>query len=315
MMVSVIIPTFNRVTFIRDTVDSVLSQTVHDMEVIVIDDGSTDGTGELIRTHYAKEPRVRYIWQENAERSVARNHGIRVATGEFIAFIDSDDLWHPTKLERQMECFMANPQLVMVHTDWCQLYEDGIIVPIGMKDPSCAQGNMFGAMVYHNLIGTATPLVRRWVFDQIGGFNEDRRLLCFEDWEMWTRIAVLGPVGYITEVLATRRRHAGNTEKAVDPMVYRRFVETIVRSVKRPQRCVAITSARQRFWVEINRAVQRQDIAVARSYFWNGMACLGPRFLIEAISTRWTIGNLIFGSQIARTLLAFWQRRYLRHRA
>ena len=113
-MVSVVIPTHNRVEFIGETVDSVLAQTYTDLEVIIVDDGSSDGTGDYIRSRYADDSRVRYIWQENAERSAARNRGIDEARGEFVAFLDSDDLWLPKKLELQMQIMEARPEVVMV---------------------------------------------------------------------------------------------------------------------------------------------------------------------------------------------------------
>ena len=105
--VSVVIPTYNRQRLVQDTIDSVLRQTFGDLELIVIDDGSTDDTRRVLQDRYGT--RIRYVYQENQGESAARNHGIALAGGEYVAFVDSDDLWHPQKLERQVEVFEADP--------------------------------------------------------------------------------------------------------------------------------------------------------------------------------------------------------------
>ncbi|MFA5975531.1 MAG: glycosyltransferase family 2 protein [Elusimicrobiota bacterium] len=113
-LVSVIIPTFNRAYCLRRAIDSILNQTHRNVEVIVVDDGSTDETRELMRSAYAQEPRVRYVYQENAGVSAARNHGLSLARGEFISLLDSDDEWYPWKLSVQLACLNFLPGVGMI---------------------------------------------------------------------------------------------------------------------------------------------------------------------------------------------------------
>jgi glycosyltransferase involved in cell wall biosynthesis len=249
-LVSVIIPTFNRRTLICETVDSVLAQTHRNIEVIVADDGSTDGTGELLETKYSGESRFRCIRQDNAERAAARNTGIKAARGEYIAFLDSDDLWRPKKLERQLECFAKNPALVMVHCACSTIDDHGQTTGqlFSTETDSMPEGFIFEQLVCWNAVGAATPVVRRELFDRIGLFNEDPRVLCFEDWEMWTRIAALGPVGYVREALASYRVHTGNTYHPPDRIGYTAFLDGIIATVPKAQRRVARVACVEHYW-------------------------------------------------------------------
>src|SRR5579863_7279546 len=115
-LVSIIIPTFNRAYCIRHTVDSVVAQTHANWEVLIVDDGSTDGTRELIASTYSHDPRIRYLYQPNAGVSHARNTGIAESHGEFVAFLDSDDVWKPWKLAVQLACLAGQPEIGMVWT-------------------------------------------------------------------------------------------------------------------------------------------------------------------------------------------------------
>ena len=112
-LVSVIIPTYNRSRFLGEALDSALNQTYKEQEIIVVDDGSTDGTSQLMREY---EPRIRYIYQERSERSSARNRGVSESCGEYIAFLDSDDLWLPEKIERQVKILNENEGIGVVYT-------------------------------------------------------------------------------------------------------------------------------------------------------------------------------------------------------
>ncbi len=117
-LVSVVVSSYNRADYVAETVESVMGQTYPKIDLIVIDDGSTDATGEVIRRYGDK---VHYVWQANSERASARNHGLRLAKGEFIAFLDSDDLWLPEKVERDVNFLCANPRFGLVYTDYVQI--------------------------------------------------------------------------------------------------------------------------------------------------------------------------------------------------
>src|SRR4030065_572228 len=114
--VSVVIPCYNNISYLRECLDSVLNQTLTDYEVILIDDGSTDGTSEIIQSYL---PRIKYLRQPNQGPAAARNAGIEAASGECIAFPEADDLWYPEKLEVQLKFMEANPRFAWVYTDMC----------------------------------------------------------------------------------------------------------------------------------------------------------------------------------------------------
>lgn len=206
--VSIIIPTYNNAQFLPATLESVFQQTFQDYEIIVIDDGSTDNTREVL-TPYLH--RIHYLYQENQERSAARNYGISFAQGEFIAFLDSDDLWFPHKLERQVTVMDEHPEVVLVFsqaryvdsqgnpTAFCGEWVDGKPA----KDVEVR--SFFEDFVQGNVVygGGSTALVRREVLHQAGLF--DTQITHGEDWDLWWRISAKGVFAYIPEPLTYYR--------------------------------------------------------------------------------------------------------------
>jgi glycosyltransferase involved in cell wall biosynthesis len=174
---SVIIPTFNRERLVARAVESVLAQTLPPDEVIVIDDGSTDGTHDALAVF---GNRIRYIFQPNAGVSAARNHGLREATGRYVGFLDSDDEWLPHKLERQVAFLESHPEIDFVG---CPGTTDDRVVPLNLfRDPS-QQFRQFLIRPY--FANPSRYLVRRECFEKFGLFDESMR--CAEDWELWLR--------------------------------------------------------------------------------------------------------------------------------
>jgi glycosyltransferase involved in cell wall biosynthesis len=213
--ISVIIPCYNSASTIRETLESVLSQTYRDLETVVVDDGSTDQTKEIVLT---MAPQIKYLYQENSGQSAARNEGIRAATGEFIAFVDSDDLWLPKKMEKQMHA------LTQHQADWCYcdcLYfrdTDQKILGVYSKliyPPQ--QGWIAPSLILGNCLASPTPIVRRSLLEKTGLFDESPMIRSREDWELWLRIAVQAPVIYIPEALCKHRIHAGSITFAENP--------------------------------------------------------------------------------------------------
>ena len=295
--VSVIIPTYNRVAFIGDTVDSVLAQSFPDLEVIVVDDGSTDGTADLLHSKYAAEPRVRPVWQANAERSVARNTGIREARGAWLAFLDSDDLWRPDKLARQMAALEADPSLVMAHGAYERVDEttgraDAVVISGGEGRVS---GHVFWSLVDSNPVSSATPVIRRSIVERCGGFTLNRRLLCFEDWDLWTRVAYHGRVAYIDVPLATHRLHRGNTERPVTGAVYRQFIASILAAVMPADAPRVRAVATGRFMDLMREAMRDAGTGAARGVLAEAVRAVGPRFLREVSADRWLVAELLVG--------------------
>ena len=192
--VSVIIPTYNRREILARALDSVLGQTHQPHEVWVVDDGSTDGTAQMLAADY---PDVRVIMQENRGVSAARNAGISACSGQWIALLDSDDSWLPTKLERQLDAISANPDLRLCHTDeiWIR---NGVRI-----NPKHKHQKRGGWIFEHCLplccISPSSVLIHREVFEAIGLFDEE--LVACEDYDYWLRFCSRQPVLYVDELL------------------------------------------------------------------------------------------------------------------
>jgi glycosyltransferase involved in cell wall biosynthesis len=284
-MVSVVIPTHNRKDFIGETVDSVLAQTYTDLEVIVVDDGSTDGTGDYMRSRYADDARVRYIWQENAERSAARNRGIDEARGEFVAFLDSDDLWLPKKLELQMQVMEARPKVVMVlcWTSNIGLVEGQSVFTLLPEKEDCETEGFHQRLVALNRIISATPVIRKSIFEQCGKFCLDDKVICFEDWELWIRVACFGKVDTVPRILAIRRHHPGNTEKPIAPPDYRVIASNVRKNLPVEKWQELHQSALMSYWERYRQQPPRSFAERMRGLI-GGFAIFGSQFSHEIFS-------------------------------
>jgi glycosyltransferase involved in cell wall biosynthesis len=198
-LISCIVPVFNGERYLAEALDSMLAQTYRPIEVIVVDDGSTDGTRQVV-TSYGD--RVRYFWQPNAGPPRARNLGLSLVKGEFVAFLDADDLWHPEKLERQMERFEARPKL-----DLCVAYLETFWVPELHEEQARFQGHRLSQPLPGYV--TVTLLARRNLFDTVGYFDTSRRVGDPMDW--FLRAAEQGTVmELLPDVLVYRRFHENN---------------------------------------------------------------------------------------------------------
>lgn len=205
--VSIIIPTYNRANVITDSINSILNQTYDEYELLIIDDGSTDNTEEVINSLASASnagSRIRYIkMPENKGVAAARNEGIRQAQYDYIAFQDSDDYWNPDKLEKQMAYFAditsginsgtsstAGRETALLYCPYECQKQDGstILVPDENISLSEKQGNIYEYMLRRNTIGTPSVLLRKECLEKTGLFNEDLR--CLEDWELFLRISM-----------------------------------------------------------------------------------------------------------------------------
>ncbi|WP_197444374.1 glycosyltransferase family 2 protein [Maioricimonas rarisocia] len=174
--ISAVVPAYNAADTIARTIQSILDQTLPVCEVIVVDDGSKDETARIIDRFGAP---VRRITQENAGPNAARNHGVREARGEWIAFLDSDDRWLPNKLERMLPLLQDDPQTGVVH---CYTVDE--------RSWHKYDGELTFDMLWdHNYVGTSTAIVRKAAWKSVGGFDEDRSLIGAEDYNMWLRMA------------------------------------------------------------------------------------------------------------------------------
>lgn len=214
LKVSVIIPAYNAMNYLPETLKSVLRQSFADFEVLIIDDGSSDNLVQWVSE--LLDPRVKLISQNNQGVSVARNTGITHAQGEFVAFLDADDLWEPTKLEKQVRYLEDNPEVGLVYTWTAFIDQSGKFT--GILLASHAEGNVWEQIVVLDMISTgSSPMVRRNCFDSVGLF--DPHISGGEDRDMWTRIAAHYPLGVIKEPLTLYRRHPNNTTKNCKKMV------------------------------------------------------------------------------------------------
>ena len=199
--VSIIIPAFNAEGRIREALDSVFEQTFTDFEVIVVDDGSQDGTvGDL----QAFASRITLIRTDNRGPGAARNTGVAASRGRYIAFLDADDTWLPDKLQFQMEYLARYPQTGLLHTAACApgaVRRHRWLTDLAFQAPSDRFCEIFQTDIDVN---TLTVVVPRAVFDEAGGFDECREIHV-EDWDLWLRISAAHPVGYIDMPTAVRR--------------------------------------------------------------------------------------------------------------
>ena len=192
--VSIIIPTFNRSDYITTALDSVLAQTYKDYEIIIIDDGSSDDTKEVLKPY---QDNIHYFYHDNKGIPATRNKGIREATGDFIAFLDSDDYWLPEKLERQIECFCKNSHYGMVATRCSSITPDG---RLRKKNRPGKSGWVLIDLFKANFIRTSSAMIKKECFEKVGLFDES--LPECEEYDLWLRITRKYPIGFINEPLA-----------------------------------------------------------------------------------------------------------------
>ncbi|WP_405420009.1 glycosyltransferase family 2 protein [Marinobacter flavimaris] len=199
-LVSIVTPTYNRSDFLPEAIESVLSQTYENLELIIVDDGSTDDTQALVES-YQKDPRIRYFYQSNQGQSAARNRGIAESRGDFICFLDSDNAWVPHKLERSLLAFERFPEAQVVYGDNILIDENS--VEIGRNNMRRHSGKITDRLLNDNFVSMNTTMTRRQCFDEMGGFNEADRIA--EDYELWLRFSTKFEFRYIPELLGFYR--------------------------------------------------------------------------------------------------------------
>lgn len=217
MRISVIIPTYNRAGLIERAVKSVVDQTVKPQEVIVVDDGSSDNTREVVES--IQSPLVKYVYRKNGGAGAARNTGVKEAAGDWIAFHDSDDMWRPDKLEKQVKYIKEHSDAGLVYSSYEMHLEDGtsILMP-GKKDDLPLEGNVFVPLLVRNTVGAPTVVVRKELFEKAGGFDESLRSL--EDWDFAIRFARDNVIGFLDDITMDAyrvdRSVSANTADAFD---------------------------------------------------------------------------------------------------
>jgi glycosyltransferase involved in cell wall biosynthesis len=205
--VSVVIPTYNHARFLRQAIDSALGQTLPPREVIVIDDGSSDGTPDIVAEY---GHRIRAVRHTNRGVAATRNAGAALATGELLAFLDADDVWRPRKLELQAERFRREPSLGLVH---CGVEEIDAHGKVLRRQPDGLEGSKVAAemLLFRGptiLGGGSGVMISRAAFAAVDGF--DARLSTSADWDLYYRLTTRFPVGFVAEPLLQYRLHGSN---------------------------------------------------------------------------------------------------------
>jgi glycosyltransferase involved in cell wall biosynthesis len=261
-LVSVVIPTHNRAYCLPEAIDSALQQTYPNVEVVVVDDGSTDETPAMMAQRYGSDARVRYVRQAKSGTNVARNHGLRTARGEMIALLDSDDAFLPWKLELQVACLEAVPEAGMIWSDM-DAFDDTAQVqprylrrmysnyerfstekifassrPLAPIVPGLAtqvgaarlyHGDIFGPMVMGNLVHTSTSVIRRERLEKIVGFDE-QLVRSGVDFDFHLRTCREGPVAFAD--VSTIRYRIGGTDAMSHPARRVKMAENFMRTIK-----------------------------------------------------------------------------------
>lgn len=183
-----------------------MNQTYRDLEIVVLDDGSTDDTSQVVRQYGTN---IRYIRQENGGLPAARNRAIEASSGEFLALLDSDDWWEPSKLAEQVPILEQDPQLGLIYSDLRVVYDDGAILPSFLASrPLATSGYVFDRLLQSGFILPSTVLLRRTCLEQVGMFDESMR--SHEDIDLWLRICQKWKVALVPEPLTHRRQGAAN---------------------------------------------------------------------------------------------------------
>jgi glycosyltransferase involved in cell wall biosynthesis len=281
-LVSVVIPTYNTAKYISYTLDSVFQQTFKDYEVIVVDDGSTDNTKAVLKPYMQK---VSYIYQENSGRSEGRNTGIKAASGKYIAFLDSDDLWTPTKVEEQVALMEKHQEIDFLFGDKQRFSDDGTILIQSMFLEKGYDKEFFGHELYvkdpykklleEPYIPTGTVIMKTECFDEIGFFDKD---IYAEDWEFWLRVALFKTLAYADELWELERDRPGSGSKNLKA-VYLSRIHTLEKHEREYQAHLNDLA------VDLNKEIHKAYLNVGY-FFLKSQKTMARQFFVKALSRK-----------------------------
>lgn len=283
-LVSVVIVTYNKEDTLASAIESVLRQTFQDFEILVVDDGSTDGTSQIVGSFGSK---VRYLPKQNGGTGSARNLGIREARSPFVAFLDGDDLWLPNKLELQMAAFEREPEILAVQ---CGAYCVNPCLEV-LEERTCTpiRDTLLDFLLFNNLPAFASAVVvRRNTLLALGGFGED--LVILSDWDMACRLARAGTLRSVSELLVLYRHYPSNQSRSVDIHIesgeksLRRFFKdpTLDRSIRRRESLV---------WA-------RFYAMLSGGYLRNGDYPKAFSWTRKALATSWRVAPYVLGMPV-----------------
>lgn len=285
--VSVIIPIYNAQATIAEALDSVLAQVYADYEVIVVNDGSTDGSEAVIRRYVTDgKADIIGVTQKNKGAAAARNAGIRIARGELIAFLDADDLWDTDKLKTAVETLEAHPGVMLVFSDMRHSVDGKMVHASYLHERGyrhIASGQIYDNLLKENFIFTPTVVMRKSVFTKAGYFDESLKIA--EDYDLWLRIAKDFETLFIDRPLVTRRRIGSNITD--DKRLY---IESGIRLRKKlleihkqePARCVIIEKQLKRDRYQLGYALfDAMNLKKSREAFFQTL--FDPDYFLKSV--------------------------------
>lgn len=223
MRVSVVVPVYNGERFLIESLESALQQSYPELEIIAVNDGSTDGTGRILNGYASK---ITVLEQPNRGHGAALNAGVARSTGSYIAFLDADDIWDPYKIERQVDLLERFPSAMGTYCDHRRIDEQGKVVGVtGALGQSRVSGDVLASLIAGNfIISPSAVVLRREAFYEAGAVEEKNPELGSKDYGLWLRLAVLGPIVYQAETLLSYRVHENSMSGA---MGYRRILSDL----------------------------------------------------------------------------------------
>lgn len=283
--ITVVIPLYNGKKYISETIKSVLSQTYGNYETVVVDDGSTDGSFEILETSF--KGRIRYFRQENSGISAARNKGIAEARGEFIAFLDHDDKWLPEKLEKQMGLFRNNPETGLVYSNSFITDENGARHGTIFDIQPPYRGKVFYKLLKADFMPVATVMVKKNVIDQAGVFSGNFSVA--EDWDLFLRISKKYQVDYVDEALAEYKVHSGgfSTKRVLALEELNKIMDFYIDDKNAERNMLAEEG--------IYGISTDYKFSLAMAYLNEGRKSISRRILMKAVKRKKRIWKLILG--------------------
>lgn len=260
--VSVIIPTFNRKDMLLEAIKSVFTQTLPPDEVIIVDCGSTDGTKEVVQKYHQS---ISFIETKISGASAQRNIAIFKANGNYIAFLDDDDIWHPEKLKIQMGFLETHPEVSMASSGSIRMGYD-----IKIDRPKWICGDLYKKLFMKSFISTPTVVVRKDVFDRIGGFNENYKRA--EDYDLWLRISRRFPLAHTKTALAWVRK--STTRLSNDKIDLRNTAMKVLKKQYDPEKISKM---------KYKKRISGIEISLGRRYVLAGNKEKGKKHFLSAI--------------------------------
>jgi glycosyltransferase involved in cell wall biosynthesis len=269
--ISVVIPTYNRADLLRAALESVLAQTVPVREIVVVDDGSTDHTPDVVRDLMAAAAPILYMpLPHRNQRAIARNHGVAATTSPLVAFLDSDDLWLPHRLERQLDAWTQAPAAGFAFCNVQRFDDQGLIGLPCLSPTADYNGAILDHILLEPLANSSTLVVQRALFDRLGGFAP---LRTNEDYEFTVRLATAARASYVPEVLVHLREHRGRVTRTEEEMPLLDYITLVTGFLAAHPRLPPRTRAQAR------RGLANVHFKLARHYLEGGDRAAARRHL------------------------------------